>query len=385
MPKRTRRNLKVRKAKRRSQTHRQKGCGINDALNNDGRTLLYNAARDNNLAKVEELVDAGADINKATTNIGATPLFIACQQGHINIVKILLSVQSIDVNKARTDNGMTPLYIACAKGHVKVVEMLLSVPDIDINKARTDNGMTPLYAAMDLPSTANNIEMVKSILRNENIHIDPWTTRYSRYYPSLEVSRALTHKIKSISNEEYQLLLIPSNTFFKRIQTSDAEMRSKYMNIAMIKPTKTNVINIIKSFLKCIDNRHVQVNYAVDCFEENAKTKLLFEAKDGILDGLCVFHFGEGRTDLENDSGFPVDDFNNTVYIDIMCGSDRKSGMGTYIMNHIIELAKGSGIQYIEVDSIPEAVGFYKKQGFVIKEGIECNDDNVCKMQKAIG
>ena len=63
-------------------------------------------------------------MNKATTDDGATPLYIACQNGHTSIVEALLG-RDADVNKATTDTGATPLYMACYNGHTSIVEALL--------------------------------------------------------------------------------------------------------------------------------------------------------------------------------------------------------------------------------------------------------------------
>ena len=81
----------------------------------------------------------GIDVNE--TNDGTTPLYIASQQGHLGVVKVLLAKKDIDVNQA-TRGGYTPLWIASQEGH-GVVKALLVAKDIDVNKARTDSGETP--------------------------------------------------------------------------------------------------------------------------------------------------------------------------------------------------------------------------------------------------
>ncbi len=141
MPKYTTR----RKQNKFRKTRSNKGGAINDAINAQGRTALYIATRDNNLAKVEELIAAGADVNKTRTDIGATPLYIGSEMSHTNIVEKLIAAGA-DVNKARTDNGATPLYTACEMGHTNVVEKLIAY-GADVKKARTDIGATPLYGA----------------------------------------------------------------------------------------------------------------------------------------------------------------------------------------------------------------------------------------------
>ena len=41
----------------------------------------------------------GVDVNQAT-NDGATPLFIASQKGHAEVVSLLLGKEGVDVNQA---------------------------------------------------------------------------------------------------------------------------------------------------------------------------------------------------------------------------------------------------------------------------------------------
>ena len=71
---------------------------------------------------VKLLIAAGAsvDLPKAT---GATPLFIACEHGHIEIIKLLI------MKRARVDlataAGGTPLLVACKHGHTEAVELLV--------------------------------------------------------------------------------------------------------------------------------------------------------------------------------------------------------------------------------------------------------------------
>ena len=53
------------------------------------------------------------------------------------IVKVFLSHQRVDANQASPDNGTTPLYMACQDGHDAVVKLLLAHGEVGANKART--------------------------------------------------------------------------------------------------------------------------------------------------------------------------------------------------------------------------------------------------------
>ena len=78
----------------------------------------------------------------------------------------MLKQQSIDVNIACYD-GATPLYTAAYNGHVEIVSSLLQYPGIDVNKAANDN-VTPLKIA-----TLAEYEDIVQLLLNDirvNIH-----------------------------------------------------------------------------------------------------------------------------------------------------------------------------------------------------------------------
>jgi ankyrin repeat protein len=107
------------------------------------------------------LLESEADINKCRDS-GAPPLYMACQNGHLDIVEKLLDKKvNTDVNKC-TNNGGSPLYIACQKGHVKIVKILLT-NGADINNSLKD-GSLPLHVACNF----NHIDVVEEILEVQN-------------------------------------------------------------------------------------------------------------------------------------------------------------------------------------------------------------------------
>ena len=61
-----------------------------------------------------------------------TPLWIACQNGHLNAVKFLLE-SGADPSLSRLDNGVSPLCIAVRNKHTNVVKQLLATGNIDLS------------------------------------------------------------------------------------------------------------------------------------------------------------------------------------------------------------------------------------------------------------
>jgi ankyrin repeat protein len=67
------------------------------------------------------LLDKGADVTPTTTN-GRTVLHVAAQQGHHEIVVMLL-MQGAD-KSAKDDKGIRPVDRARAKGHTTLIALL---------------------------------------------------------------------------------------------------------------------------------------------------------------------------------------------------------------------------------------------------------------------
>ena len=71
-----------------------------------------------------------------------TPIFNACQNGHIEDVKYLVEYGA-DINKEEID-CFTPLSIACQNGHIEVVRYLVE-HGVDINMGINNSWTLILY------------------------------------------------------------------------------------------------------------------------------------------------------------------------------------------------------------------------------------------------
>ena len=100
---------------------------------------------------VRELLAQGAAVEAANIN-GVTPLFIASEKGHLEVVNALLSrgaaVDSVLMVSASAPHfvGSTPLYVASHFGHAGVVRALL-LRGAAVNHASA-SGDTPLSRSL---------------------------------------------------------------------------------------------------------------------------------------------------------------------------------------------------------------------------------------------
>lgn len=126
---------------------------------------LVSAAKRGDVAAVNRLLQAGADVNQPKFvsvggNIGdATALMVASFQGSLEVVQALLAAKA-DVNATMSEkkNGETALTFAVQKGDVEVVRALLAA-NADVNHV-SSNGNSPLYVA----ARTANLNMVKVLL-----------------------------------------------------------------------------------------------------------------------------------------------------------------------------------------------------------------------------
>src|SRR5579862_6096965 len=76
----------------------------------DGTTPLHLAVLDNDLAKVNKLLAAGADA-KAANRYGVTPLYLACENANPAIIERLLKA-GVDANAVSTEGETALMTVA---------------------------------------------------------------------------------------------------------------------------------------------------------------------------------------------------------------------------------------------------------------------------------
>ena len=129
-------------------------------------TPLLAASGEGHVAVVKELIShPQIDINKVERFEG-TPLLVASQNGHVEVVKTLLADERVNVNQAGR-MGASPLLIASQKGHVDVVKTLLADQRADVNQARKD-GTTPLSIA----SKFGYVDLVRTLLNDQRVNVN---------------------------------------------------------------------------------------------------------------------------------------------------------------------------------------------------------------------
>ncbi|MCC8484219.1 MAG: ankyrin repeat domain-containing protein [Rickettsia endosymbiont of Labidopullus appendiculatus] len=153
----------------------QKGININDHIYD--MTFLYIACVQGKINMIEMLLNNGADI-KAPDKYGYTPLHFACTQDHTGVIAMLLAKGA--ETKVQNKNGHTPLHFACYKGDSDAVGILLK-NKAEIN-AKSNDGSTPLHLAC----LKGHIEVIKELLKIPII-VDSLTMKNNKGEISLEL------------------------------------------------------------------------------------------------------------------------------------------------------------------------------------------------------
>ncbi len=119
---------------------------------------IHEAVKNNDLAKVRNLINGSPDLVFSKDEDGFTPLHLAAANGYKEMAELLLASKA-DVN-AKDNSESTPLHQAVAAGrqHAELLEVLIA-RKADVNAADT-NGLTPLHYA----TLADNGKAAKLLL-----------------------------------------------------------------------------------------------------------------------------------------------------------------------------------------------------------------------------
>ncbi|XP_064365833.1 ankyrin repeat and SOCS box protein 3 isoform X3 [Dromaius novaehollandiae] len=109
----------------------------------EGMCALHLSASHGCVESVSILLEAGADPNEVTTE-ATTPLFLAVENGHSGIVKLLLQYGA-NINGHHFWSGWNSLHQASFQGYTEIIKILL---EKGANKECEDDfGITPLFVA----------------------------------------------------------------------------------------------------------------------------------------------------------------------------------------------------------------------------------------------
>lgn len=131
-------------------------------------TALMEAAYYGQTDCLRILLAAGADANR-TDAFDCSALSYAALRGHTECVRLLLSAPDIELNRKDRD-GETPLFKACRSGQKECARLLLSTPGIDIN-TRNHMGESAFIVASRYADTLALFRPFSDSLR---LTVDDW-------------------------------------------------------------------------------------------------------------------------------------------------------------------------------------------------------------------
>ena len=71
------------------------------------------------------LIYGAAEDVRTATNGGFTPMYVACQKGHLEVAQWLFDRGAAEDVRTAADGGYTPINIACRNGHLEVAQWFI--------------------------------------------------------------------------------------------------------------------------------------------------------------------------------------------------------------------------------------------------------------------
>jgi ankyrin repeat protein len=133
---------------------------------NATNTSLMAAAIDGDLDLVQQAIEAGASLDRYDWNLGYSPLGMAIDRGHLDIVQCLLSA---NVNPHSGSISTTALGLAAERGEVEIIQMLLP-RGVDVNAPVGQDGWTALLSAIK-----NGHRAVVQLLVTAGANVNVWS------------------------------------------------------------------------------------------------------------------------------------------------------------------------------------------------------------------
>lgn len=284
-----------------------KSVNINEQRKKDYCSPLHFAVICNNLKIAELLISKGAYINSWNKN-RETPLYTACAMAKIDMIKLLLNNKA-EINKRMSLSGWTPLMIAIIKKKCLKCVKLLVEKGADVNFSDNLNASPLFWAAY-----SKSPEIVQFLI-SKNVNVNQITT-YSNetaLYVATEKENikivelllkngAKTHKANcygytplhylaglSIAATEIQLeiakLLLRQNSYINKTDIHgdtayDLAIKNNKIKLANIIKAKLGQIDLICNFIINAITKN-NVDKAINLIKQNLRIALEYRDKKG--------------------------------------------------------------------------------------------------------
>lgn len=127
---------------------------------------FFNACQSGSKSIVElHLENPILDPNQRKNAYQPSPIEIACQNNHLDVIRMLIKDSRIDPN-IRNCGRVTILHMACQDSKLEIIKILLEHPRLDLNSV--SNSKTPLHLA----SSYNLIPVMKLLLADPRIDVN---------------------------------------------------------------------------------------------------------------------------------------------------------------------------------------------------------------------
>lgn len=156
------------------------GADIN-AESANKTTALYHAVEENHVDMVKLLLEWGANtavINKSAIEHKFTPLHVACKNGSQEIVKLLLE-NKVEVN-AQAWHNKTPLHLAIQYQHLNVVQFLLyyGADTEALCNTWAEEKLTPLHLACEHKNSKIVLALLNKKVNINTVFVGGYTALY---------------------------------------------------------------------------------------------------------------------------------------------------------------------------------------------------------------
>jgi ankyrin repeat protein len=162
---------------------------------------LLKASSNGDTEEVRRLLGLKANVNAKDQNDN-TPLMFASEDGHLDIVNLLLLEEGVDIN-AKNKEGQTPLALAVLNGRKDVVKRLLLEKDIDVNAKLNEHwGETTILMMAVTKDYPDIVEML--LKKGANVNATDGDGK-TAWFLALEYGRQKIGEILKAASESHPL------------------------------------------------------------------------------------------------------------------------------------------------------------------------------------